>query len=101
MRAATSPCFLQHKDIQHSLKVELKACTVNETTLKRLTTPKRKKRRRKDGSYSAVACMLPVPTVLLAVTNIQMTSLYGNLLTWSLLIGIQSYVLQRGEYCSE
>lgn len=45
--------------------------------------------------------MLPVPTVLLAVTNIQMTSLYGNLLTWSLLIGIQSYVQQRGEYCSE
>lgn len=42
-----------------------------------------------------VACMCPEPAVLLAVSNAQMTGLYGNLLP-GLLTAIQSYTLQRG-----
>lgn len=101
MRAATSPCFFTAQGHAAQLEGGAESLHCQWNNPEASDHPKRKKRRRKDGSYSAVACMLPVPTVLLAVTNIQMTSLHGNLLTWSLLIGIQSYVQQRGEYCSE
>lgn len=44
--------------------------------------------------------MCPEPAVLLAVSNTQMTGLYGNLLP-GLLTAIQSYMLRRDEYHSE
>lgn len=47
-----------------------------------------------------MACVRPEPVLLLAVSNIQMTGLYGNLLP-GLLTGIQSYALQRDENYSE
>lgn len=44
--------------------------------------------------------MRPEPAVLLAVSNAQMSSLYGNLLP-GLITAIQSFVLRKDEYHSE